>query len=335
MIENENGLCYAKDRMLRKTDSEIAGKNDGDLRDKQNVSMRRLYTKQAFEKIHDLLEYLEKEQDVLTQENENLGKQINRLPRREDYQPLEYGIEQILQICQSDSKRAEEELRQYKDKLRQCQDQLESEIENRKKVEENLNKERQEWNKKEEESERQKSELDKENRTIRALNEQYIEKMQKMPALMELYDAYDAIMKKKDELPQKFFERIQTAMPMDDFDRFLPAALKRSFPIAFYLSIQSFISACSYNRQISDGTMKEALRISDQLLEKVFSYGSKYFEEEKLFKIGIERGDDFEEGQCTYIDDKGGMSGDVAHVWFHGFRDEKEKHTYSSYVEGE
>lgn len=306
---------------------ENIGKNSNILCETGNV----LETKEIMGTIRGLLKTLEDRLDDANQENENLRSQIERLPRQEDYQTLNEGIEQILQICEKDIDEA-------KDELKQCKQELEAEKEKKEKLQGKLYELQNTLDEKEENEKNLKNDLKERKDEVSKLvaqNQQYEKKMEKMPALMQLYDAYDAIMEKKTRLTQGFIECIQKAMPMDDFDSFLCRALKRSFPIAFYLSLQSFIRSCSNSGQMFDGAMEEALHLSDQLLEELFSFGSEYFKEEELSRIGIEKGEPFEEEVCMYIGDEGGVYGNVVSVWLHGLKDEKEDRIYQSYVEGE
>lgn len=306
---------------MRKMMFEKIGKTNGILQGKENA----LTTKQVVGIMYELLESLEKRLYEADTENGNLRNQIERLPSQEDYQTLKEGIKQIREICERDRDKARRE-------LEQCEKDLETEKERGRTLQEKLNKLKDTLDKKESDAESLEKELLESREKADAIgsqNQQYKNKIQKMPKLMRLYDAYDAIMEKKDELPQKVIEWV----PIDDFDSFLCRALKSSFPIGFYLAIESLIK--NNSEQMSDRTMEEALHISDQLLAEVFSFGSEYFEEKGLFRISVEKGNPFNEELYIDIGGKGGMCENVARVWLHGLRDGKEDKIYHSYVEGE
>ncbi len=165
--------------------------------------------------------------------------------------------------------------------------------------------------------------------------QQYAAQEQRMPIVMKLYQAYNSMMEKRDELPEELFERLQNVVPTDHFDSFLPKVLKPSFPISYYLSVQAFMAMYSHNGQMSGEAMREALRVSDDLLSAVFDFGSEYFKEEKLIRLDRKAGDQFDHYMCKYIDGNGGMYGTIVRVWLQGFRDEKNNKIYCSYVEGE
>lgn len=165
--------------------------------------------------------------------------------------------------------------------------------------------------------------------------QQYATQEQRMPIVMKLYQAYNSMMEKREELPEELFERLQNVVPTDHFDSFLPKVLKPSFPISYYLSVQAFMAMYSHNGQMSGEAMREALRVSDDLLSAVFDFGSEYFKEEKLIRLDRKAGDQFDHYMCKYIDGNGGMYGTIVRVWLQGFRDEKNNKIYCSYVEGE
>lgn len=165
--------------------------------------------------------------------------------------------------------------------------------------------------------------------------QRYEARERKMPAVMRLYDAYNGMMERRAALPGEFFERLQNVVPPDDFDGFLSRALRRSFPISFHLSIQSFIAVCNNSGQVPGEAVKEALSVSDDLLSAVFEFGSAYFKEEKIVRIDCRAGDEFKNHLCKYIDGNGGSYGNIVRVWLQGFRDERDNVVYCSYVEGE
>ncbi len=281
---------------------------------------------------------LETKLNALGKEKEVLESRISQMSSQEEhYQTLRNEFEQIRHDCNQHYTDAKNDRDEAKAELERCRDDLAEETEKAEQLQTALNTERGQRQKIESEAKEMRSQLiekDNEIHTLSETNRQYRSQSKKMPALMGLYDAYDAIMEKREELPHEFFECLQKAMPMDDFDCFVSAALRRSFPIGCYLSLKSFISV-SGGGQASEEGMKKALRYADQLLEKVFAFGREYFKEEKLSRIHVEKGDPFEDDVCTYINGRGGMYGDIADVWLHGLRDEKDDRIYHSYVEGE
>lgn len=328
---------------------EALKEKDTDLQDKGEILEREAQEKQAWiDKCGALREEnrtleeekrnLEEKLDAAGLEEESLKNRIDQLSRQEEYyQTLKAGFEQVQRECNQHYTDAKNDREEAKYELKQCRDDLAEETEKVKYLQTVLDREAGQREEKEREAERLRAELLEKDGELCALNEinqHYISQRQKMPSLMRLYEAYDAMMEKRDELPREFFECLQKVMPLDDFDHFVPAALKRSFPIACYLSIKSFI-AVSGSGQVPEKEMKKALRCSDHLLEEVFAFGSAYFKEEKLFRIDMEKGDPFDDELCIYINGKGGMYGDIANVWLHGLRDEKDEKIYHSYVEGE
>lgn len=165
--------------------------------------------------------------------------------------------------------------------------------------------------------------------------QQYKLQQEGMPALMRLYHAYQGVMKKKSELPRKFFECMQSVVPLDGFDGFLPGTMRESYPVSFYQSVQSFITVCNYYREVSRETLKDVLCTLDTLLSAVFDLGSVYWEAEKLFRIDIEAGDLFDCELCVDIDGKGDTYRNIVKVLLHGFQDKKNDKIYHSYVEEE
>lgn len=177
--------------------------------------------------------------------------------------------------------------------------------------------------------------LQKENSELKKKMEAVNLQQEKMPALMRLYHAYQSVMEKKSMLPQEFFEYMQSVVPLDDFDGFLPGALRESYPVSFYQTVQSFITVCNLHGEVSGETLKDTLCTLDTLLSAVFDLGSAYWKAQKLSRIDIEAGDPYDSDLCRYIDEKGEEYGNIVKVWLHGFRDEKKNETYRSYVEGE
>lgn len=221
---------------------------------------------------------------------------------------------------------------------RKDKEKAESDLKQLRELQNNLNRELSEKEEKVKELENLKEQLSEKTEKVHTLseeNQQYILQQQKMPALIRLYNAYNSVMEKRNELPQEFFERLQSVVPLDNFDSFLSKALRRSFPVCYYASIQSFIVMCSHHEEVSGEAMKKAILVSDDLLSVIFDFESDYFKEEKIFRINKKEGDSFDSDLCKYIDENGGQYGNIVKVWLHGFRDEKNKKIYCSYVEGE
>ena len=374
-MTKEKGRFYAEDEfrdmdgMLLETNSEIM-KKAGEIweilgkRDHAVSSLRKAYSlvvealKEKDEELQMKKTLLEKEEQekqgwidkyrVLQEQNKTLEEKLNgakqekemlqnRIRQLEQYQTLQEEFEQIRRDCNQHYTDAKHDRDEARSELKQCREELEKETEKVIHLQETLEEEIRQREDKEREVGQLNSQLlekEKEIHTLKEIKQQYRWQRQKMPILMGVFDAYSAIMEKRDQLPREFFECLQKAMPVDDFDRFVFAALNRSFPISCYLSLKSFI-AVSGSGQVPEKAMKEALRCSDRLLEEVFVFGSEYFKEEKLFRIELEKGDPFEDDVCTYINGRGGMYGDIADVWLHGLRDEKDDRIYHSYVEGE
>ena len=329
--------------------AEALKEKDADLQDKGDMLEREVQEKQAWidkcEALQEKNRMLEDEKRSLEEklgaaalEEKEFKNQIAQLSRQEEhYQTLKAGFEQIQRECNQHYIDAKNGREKAKAELKQCRDELAKETEKAHQLQTALDREAGQREEKERETEQLRGELSEKDKEICALSEikqQYIAQRQKMPSLMRLYEAYEDIMEKRDELPREFFECLQKVMLLDDFDRFVPAALERSFPIACYLSLKSFIAVSGYG-EAPEEAMKEALLCSDQLLEEVFAFGSEYFKEEKLFRIHIEKGEPFDDEWCIYINGKGGMYGDIANVWLHGLHDEKNEKIYHSYVEGE
>ena len=374
-MTKEKGRFYAEDEfrdmdgMLLETNSEIM-KKAGEIweilgkRDHAVSSLRKAYSlvvealKEKDEELQMKKTLLEKEEQekqgwidkyrVLQEQNKTLEEKLNgakqekemlqnRIRQLEQYQTLQEEFEQIRRDCNQHYTDAKHDRDEARSELKQCREELEKETEKVIHLQETLEEEIRQREDKEREVGQLNSQLlekEKEIHTLKEIKQQYRWQRQKMPILMGVFDAYSAIMEKRDQLPREFFECLQKAMPVDDFDRFVSASLNRPFPISCYLSLKSFI-AVSGSGQVPEKAMKEALRCSDRLLEEVFVFGSEYFKEEKLFRIELEKGDPFEDDVCTYINGRGGMYGDIADVWLHGLRDEKDDRIYHSYVEGE
>lgn len=279
---------------------------------------------------------LKKKLGYANQRMQGLEAELSK--QEERYHQLETNAKQIQDVCNQHYANARADRDQAVADLRQAQEKLAIFSQDAKTLQERLTKELEDGEARKKDMQDLKDRLQSETSKAGILDEkaqQYAMREQKMPAIMRLYNAYSSMMERRNALPEAFFERIQSVVPLDDFDSFVPRVLKPSFPISYYLSVQSFMAVCSHSGQVSGGTIKEALRVSDDLLSAVFDFGSEYFKEEKLVRIDRKAGDQFDSYVCKYIDGNGGMYGNIVRVWLQGFRDEKNNKIYCSYVEGE
>lgn len=279
---------------------------------------------------------LKKKLDYANQRMQGLEAELSK--QEERYHQLETNAKQIQDVCNQHYVNARADRDQAVADLRQAQEKLAIFSQDAKTLQERLTKELEDGEARKKDMQDLKDRLQSETSKAGILDEkaqQYAMREQKMPAIMRLYNAYSSMMERRNALPEAFFERIQSVVPLDDFDSFVPRVLKPSFPISYYLSVQAFMAVCSHSGQVSGGTIKEALRVSDDLLSAVFDFGNEYFKEEKLIRIDRKAGDQFDSYVCKYIDGNGGMYGNIVRVWLQGFRDEKNNKIYCSYVEGE
>ena len=341
------GELLELDGILLKTNEDIikkAGEIGGILRDKDGLIQRlRSAYLSAVASLREKDAALDANQNELKKKlgyaNQRMqGLEAELSKQEERYHQLETNAKQIQDVCNQHYANARADRDQAVADLRQAQEKLAIFSQDAKTLQERLTKELEDGEARKKDMQDLKDRLQSETSKAGILDEkaqQYAMREQKMPAIMRLYNAYSSMMERRNALPEAFFERIQSVVPLDDFDSFVPRVLKPSFPISYYLSVQSFMAVCSHSGQVSGGTIKEALRVSDDLLSAVFDFGSEYFKEEKLVRIDRKAGDQFDSYVCKYIDGNGGMYGNIVRVWLQGFRDEKNNKIYCSYVEGE
>lgn len=271
-----------------------------------------------------------------SQRTQELGMQLSAKEQRclkleSDSKQIQKDCSQYYTDARADKERAEADLRQIQTELTEARQKAAA-------LQERLEIERKDRDEKEKEIKELGDRLQAETARGDILDEkvqQYASREQKMPAVTRMCRAYSSMVERRGELPEAFYERLQSVVPLDGFDSFLIRVMKPSFPISYYLSVQSFVTVYSHSGQLSGEGLKEALRVSDELLAAVFDFGSEYFKEEKLVRLDCKAGDSFNGNVCKYIDGKGGLYGNIVKVWLQGFRDEKNNKIYCSYVEGE
>jgi len=346
-------ILRVKDSLIQKLRSAYLSavaalkEKDASLEDKSKTLSEEVRSKWDLKNHYDSLQQKYTELDTnhnelkgkLDHANQRIQKLEDELSKQEDrYHVLETNAKQTQEVYRQHYTDARADRDQAVSDLRQAQENLTRISQNAKTLQERFTKELEDGEARQREAQDLRDRLQSETSKADILDEkvqQYALREQRMPAIMRMYSAYSSMMERRKELPQEFFERIQSMVPMDDFDRFLSRVLKPSFPISYYLSVQAFMTMCSHSGQVSGATMKEALRVSDDLLSAVFDFGSEYFKEEKLIRMDCKAGDQFDNYVCKYIDGNGGMYGNIVRVWLQGFRDEKNNKIYCSYVEGE
>lgn len=320
---------------------------DALLEEKGKKLSEEVQTRWSLKSAYDLLQ--QKYAKLETDHNEVKAKLIRASQRMQELETQLSTQEQRCRALESDSKQIQKDCSQYytdarADKeraeadLRQARTDLEEARQAAAALQERLDTERKDRDTREKEIKELGDRLQAE--TVRAgvLDEklqQYASREQKMPTVTRMCRAYSSMVERRGELPEAFYERLQSVVPLDGFDSFLIRVMKPSFPISYYLSVQSFVTVYSHSGQVSSEGLKETLRVSDELLSAVFDFGREYFKEEKLVRLDCKAGDSFNGNVCKYIDGKGGLYGNIVKVWLQGFRDEKNNKIYCSYVEGE